>query len=117
MTFEDKYFHWITHRVVNVLKEEGTIQMEARKLAHGAPVNMVWHRKNRYVKRQSTDLIRLIDAYSHPDFTAALGNTGELLVSDGFRPVRVPAARAAREEVQREGMDGNGARFGLRVLA
>lgn len=84
VTFEDKYFHWITHRVVNVLKEEGTIQVEPRKLAHGAPVNMVWHRKNRYVKRQSIDLIRLIDAYSHPDFTAALGNTGELLVSDGF---------------------------------
>jgi len=26
----------------------------------------------------------LIEQYSHPDFTAALGNTGELLVSDGF---------------------------------
>ncbi len=82
--FEDRYFHWITHRAIKLLSEEGTVRLEQRMLSYGAPINLVWHRKNRYVRRPAKEVIRLVEAYSHPDFTAALGNTGELLVSDGF---------------------------------
>jgi len=82
--FEDRYFHWITHRAIRLLAQEGSIRMEQRTLSYGAPINLVWHRRNRYVRRQVKEVLRLVEAYSHPDFTAALGNTGELLVSDGF---------------------------------
>jgi hypothetical protein len=82
--FEDRYFHWITHRALKALAEEGTIVLEKRVLSHGAPINFVWHRSNRYTRRQLKEVQELVERYSHQDFTAALGNTGELLVSDGF---------------------------------
>lgn len=82
--FEDQYFHWITHRAVKVLADEGLVLIEGRTLASGAPINFVWHRRNRYTRRQVKEVQEIVERYSHPDFTAALGNTGELLVSDGF---------------------------------
>lgn len=82
--FEDRYFHWVTHRALKVLAEEGSIQIEQRRLSYGAPINFAWHRSNRYTRRQIREVQELVEQYSHPDFTAALGNTGELLVSDGF---------------------------------
>lgn len=82
--FEDRYFHWITHRALKLLAEAGAIGLEQRTLAHGAPINFVWHRSNRYTRRQIKEVQSLVEQYSHPDFTAALGNTAELLVSDGF---------------------------------
>jgi hypothetical protein len=82
--FEGRYFHWITQRALKVLAEEGAIVLEKRTLSHGAPINFVWHRSNRYTRRQVKEILCLVEQYSHPDFTAALGNTGELLVGDGF---------------------------------
>jgi len=84
VAFEDQYFHWITHRALKVLAGEGSVIMEQRTLAFGGPINFVWHRSNRYTRRQVAEVQALVERYSHPDFTAALGNTGELLVSDGF---------------------------------
>jgi hypothetical protein len=82
--FEGRYFHWITHRALKVLAEARSIVLEQRTLSYGAPINLVWHRGNRYTRRQINEVLALVEQYSHPDFTAALGNTGELLVSDGF---------------------------------
>jgi hypothetical protein len=82
--FEGRYFHWITHRALKLLAEARTIILEQRTLSYGAPINLVWHRSNRYNRRQATEVLALVEQYSHPDFTAALGNIGELLVSDGF---------------------------------
>lgn len=82
--FEQKYFHWITHRALSILAQEGTIRLEAAVLSYGAPINFVWHRSNRYNRRQIKEILRLVEQYSHQEFTAALGNTAELLVSDGF---------------------------------
>jgi hypothetical protein len=82
--FEDKYFHWITHRAIKKLAEEKSIILEQRTLSYGASINFVWHRLNRYTTRQTSEVMALVEQYSHPDFTAALGNTGELLVSDGL---------------------------------
>ena len=84
VAFEDRYFHWITHRALKVLAEEGAITLEQRTLSFKAPINLVWHRGNRYTRRPIKEVLALVERYSHPDFTAALGNTGELLVSDGF---------------------------------
>lgn len=84
VAFEDQFFHWITHRALKVLADEGTVTIEQRQLSYGAPINFVWNRRNRYTRRQIVEVQRLVEQYSHPDFTAALGNTGELLVSDGF---------------------------------
>ncbi|MDQ6771300.1 MAG: hypothetical protein M3Z54_15125 [Gemmatimonadota bacterium] len=82
--FEDKYFHWITHRALKRLTEEGSLVLVQRQLSYGAPINLVWHRSKRYTTREVSELISLVEQYADPDFTAALGNTGELLVSDGF---------------------------------
>jgi hypothetical protein len=82
--FEDKYFHWITHRALKVLAEERHIRLEQRMLSYGAAINFVWHRANRYTERQVKEVLALVEKYSELDFTRALGNTGELLVSDGF---------------------------------
>lgn len=82
--FEDDFFHWITHRAIRILADRGEIGFEQRSLSYGAPINVVWHRSNRYTRRQIDELLKIVEQYSHPDFTAALGNTGELLVSDGF---------------------------------
>jgi hypothetical protein len=84
VAFEDRYFHWITHRALKVLADSGAIGFEQRTLAHGAPINFAWARGNRYTRRQIKEVQALVEQYSHPDFTAALGNTAELLVSDGF---------------------------------
>ena len=82
--FERRYFHWITHRVLNDLLGGGHIGGESRVMKGGVPLNVFWHKGNRYTRRAVKDLIDVIEGYSEPNFTAALGNTGELLVSDGF---------------------------------
>jgi hypothetical protein len=82
--FERRYFHWITHRALHVLAAEGTIKLQQQQLITGTAINFVWHRSNRYVRRQVAEVKALVERYSHSDFTIALGNTGELLVSDGL---------------------------------
>lgn len=82
--FENKYFHWITHRALSILAQEGFIRLESAVLSYGAPINFVWHRSNRYNRRQIKEIMRFVERYSQQEFTAALGNTAELLVSDGF---------------------------------
>ena len=96
--FESRYFHWVTHRALKLLESERVIMIEQATLSYGAPVNLVWHRSNRYTRRQAKEVLDLIEQYSDPNFTAALGNTGELLVSDGFaRFGFVQRGRHARE--------------------
>lgn len=82
--FEKKYFHWITLRALKILADEGTIRSEQRNLSYGAPIGFVWHKTNRYNRREIKEILSLVERYSDHEFTAALGNTGELLVSDGF---------------------------------
>ena len=82
--FEKQYFHWITHRVLRDLLDGGHIGGEAGEMKGGVRLNLFWHRSNRYTRRAAKELVDVIEAYSDPSFTAALGNTGELLVSDGF---------------------------------
>ena len=82
--FEARFFHWITHRVLNDLKAGGQLGGEATSLEGGVPLNVFWHKSNRYTRRKLRTLVDVIQRYSDPTFTAALGNTGELLVSDGF---------------------------------
>jgi hypothetical protein len=82
--FESRYFHWITQRALKILAEERVVTIEQRTLSYGAPINLVWHKSNRYTRRPINVVLALVERYSDPDFTAALGNTGELLVSDGF---------------------------------
>lgn len=79
--FERRYFHWITHRVLNSLLEGRHIGGESKVMKGGVPLNVFWHKSNRYTRRAVKDLVDVIEAYSDPRFTAALGNTGELLVS------------------------------------
>jgi hypothetical protein len=81
---EQNYFHWVTHRALKLLSEEGVIRLEQRTLSYGAPINFVWHRSKRYNRREIKEVLELVERYSKQEFTTALGNTAELLVSDGF---------------------------------
>src|SRR3954471_11523937 len=51
--FEDTYFHWITHRAIRRLAEEGSVVLLQRQLSYGAPINLLWHRSKRYTTREA----------------------------------------------------------------
>ena len=82
--FEDTYFHWVTHRAVQDLVADGFLLSEERFLNTGGRVRMLWHSKDRNVRRQITRATELIEEYSHPDVSESLGWTGESLVLEGF---------------------------------
>ena len=81
---EDRFFHWITGRALKVLEEAGEITIDPRTLSFGGPINLIWHRRHRYPLRQAKEIMALVEKYSDATFTSALGQNGELLVSDGF---------------------------------
>ena len=82
--FEDQFFHWITNRAIGDLVRQGAVRMEARDLADGGTIHVLWHRSNRYHRRQANRLVRLVDEYSAPNIGASLGRHGELLVLEAF---------------------------------
>ncbi|HEX8242665.1 MAG TPA: hypothetical protein VF541_04205, partial [Longimicrobium sp.] len=95
--FEDKHFHWVTHRAIQHLVADGFLAGEERALRTGGRVRMLWHSKDRNLRRQITRAAELIEEYSHPDVSESLGWTGESLVLEGF----------ARSRFVLEARDGN----------
>lgn len=81
---ESQWFHWITNRALRDLADRGDIQTEARPLAHGGNVMLIWPRGYRYYRRDAARLIRLIEEYADPNIGAALGLQGEAMVLEGF---------------------------------
>lgn len=78
--FERKYFHWVTDRAVNTLLEEGFLQEEKTAIAH-----FVWRADIRYIKREIKKHEKIIQRYSDPIITKAIGDYAELLFSFLFR--------------------------------
>lgn len=81
---EKTYFHWVTGRALRQLEEDGEILSEFRPLPFGGQVKLYWHRRNRYVKRGAARLVDLVQQYSAPGVSGALGHHGELLVIEAF---------------------------------
>ena len=82
--YEDKYFHWITNRVLRKLAYEGVIRTEKRKLKLGTVLTLYWHPSFRYYKREANSIVELVDRYSEASNSIALGDHGEHLVIKGF---------------------------------
>lgn len=84
LLYENTYFHWITNRAIRDLVEEGTVKSEFQKLKTGGKIKLLWYKSYRFYKRNAGNLAKLVEEYSDPNITAALGLQGELMVLEGF---------------------------------
>ncbi|WP_395711280.1 hypothetical protein [Reyranella sp.] len=86
---EKEFFHWITRKALVELREERQIGFSVEETAqHEA--HFYWPRRHRYPRRQIKEIIQLIDEFSEPTFTRAVGHHAELLFDSslaytGFR--------------------------------
>jgi len=78
--FEDRYFHWVTGRVVNELIEEGFLKQEKRGTAH-----FVYRNDADDVREKIRKRIDLIEKYSAPIIMRGVGAYAELLFQFLFR--------------------------------
>jgi hypothetical protein len=81
---EKRFFHWVTHRAISELVQEGLVLTEARKLASGSEIKLLWHRRHRYYRRDAKSVIELVDEYGSPNMCASIGMHGEWMVLEGF---------------------------------
>ncbi len=89
---EDVFFHWITHRAISDLISEGIVLSERRKLVWGNEIKLLWHRRNRYYRRDAKRVVSLVEEYGDPAICDALGWHGEQMILAGF---------ASRQFIQR----------------
>jgi hypothetical protein len=82
--FEDDYFHWITTKALARLRDGGKIHSSIEGLPDVGSIRFYFHRKNRYWRRKASEIKRLVQMFSKPNFTGALGNQGELLTDAGL---------------------------------
>lgn len=80
MIFENKYDHWDVNNAVDKLIEEGFLKLKPFGKAH-----FVFKSSIRYYIREIKRRAKIIDSYSDPVITEALGNWGEKLVEYMFR--------------------------------
>jgi len=81
---EDEFFHWVTNRALRQLIEWGDLESEWRKLSFGGNIHLVWHKSNRYYRREAKKVIELVEEYSAPNVAGAIGLHGEAMALDGF---------------------------------
>jgi hypothetical protein len=77
--FEGKYDHWDTNAAVDNLVLNGFLKIKPYGKA-----NFVFKAEMRYYLREVKRRARIIEAYSNPTITAAVGNWGERLVEYMF---------------------------------
>jgi hypothetical protein len=99
---EERYFHWITNRALRELKAQGAIGGESRRLSSGSPINLLWHRRNRYYRRKAAQLLGVVEQYADPNIGAAVGLHREMMVLEAFaRCEFVMRGRNVRQSGQR----------------
>jgi hypothetical protein len=81
---EDKFFHWVTSRVLRELVAAKVLIREKRPLKWGGSIILYWHRSFRYPKRSAAKLIELVEEFSDDQVTRELGHYCELLVNESF---------------------------------
>ena len=101
--FEERFFHWITQRALKELVDEGAIRCASEELAAHLNINFYSSTGNRYWKRRSNKIGKLVLRYSEPSFTRGLGIQGEMMF-DAALPTAgfLPRARNANEFNGRE---------------
>jgi hypothetical protein len=95
--FEKTYFHWITHKALRELTNEGLVATELRSTPGGNTLRLYWSKRNRYPRRAAAEIVRHVQDHSDPEMTSALGSQAEQLFAvaaarEGFRPLG-PAIR------------------------
>ena len=92
--FEKRYFHWITHKALRELTQEGTLLSELRVTANGNTMRLYWSKRYRFPKRAAQRLVREVDEHCNPDLTRAIGYHAENLF--GFAASRAGFAIAGQ---------------------
>ena len=95
--FEKTYFHWITHKALKELTNEGLVTTEMRVTPGGNNLRLYWSRRNRYPKRAAAFIVNQVELHSDPEMTRAIGYQAESMFAvaaarEGFR-VLGPAIR------------------------
>ena len=76
---EETYYHWITGRALNELVAERKVQSEIEGLNAGTHIRFYSAKGNRYWTRRRREIKKLVQEYSTPNFTQALGLQGEMM--------------------------------------
>ncbi len=97
---ENKYFHWITNRILRELTAEGKIRMEKRSLKLGTELTIYWHPNFRYYKREANNIVELVDHYSEAANSIALGDHCEHR-NEGFCEVWLSDKRNGSQKLRR----------------
>jgi hypothetical protein len=83
VALEREFFHWITKKALNELAAERRINFAVEQ-ADTHKAHFYWPLRHRYPRRQIRETLALIAEFSDPDFTRALGVTGEQLIDAGL---------------------------------
>ena len=84
ITFEKDYIHWVTNRAIRALVLDRRVKDEKRRLMFGSDIHLLWHPRFRYYKREAAALVKLVEEYSSPSISGALGDHGEMMALEGF---------------------------------
>lgn len=89
--FEDVYFHWVTTRALRQLVAKSKLATDLLS-AKPFPIRFYRSPRHRYWRRQAKEIAALIEEFSQPSFTHALGFQGEMmfdaaLPKGGFLPL------------------------------
>jgi hypothetical protein len=79
-------FHWITNYALNELVAARLVRSIAERTAT-YEAHFYWPPRHRYPRRQIREILGLINEFSDPAFTRALGHHGEALADAGFARV------------------------------
>ncbi len=90
--FEDRFFHWITDRALTELAAEGHIAEDTEEFPIIEHITFCRTKTHRFWKRQAAEIAALVQRYSNPEFTQALGAHGEQMFDAalprfGFMPI------------------------------
>lgn len=97
---EKTYFHWITHKALRELTNEGLVATDLRITAGSNKLRLYWSKRNRYPKRAAAALVKQVEKHSDPELTRAIGSHAESLFGlaaarEGFK-LYGPSIRAFR---------------------
>lgn len=82
--FERRCFHWVTGRALRTLAAAGRIGSFLEELPGGTRLRYYFHRSSRYWKRRAKRIRALVQEFSAPTVTRAVGITGEVLIDAGL---------------------------------
>ncbi len=98
VALEGEFFHWITKKALNELAAGRRINLAVEQTGtHQA--HFYWPLRHRYPRRQIRETLALIAEFSSPDFTRAVGVTGEQLIDAGFARIGFRIRQAKVREV------------------